>query len=134
VVEILVQGTLFSGATELPVAERDAEEDGAGGHDRGKGPWRKTLAAPIQHRAILPHPNKHWGGAMPGIKWLVLVIFFAIILSLVSAMVHLVHDYKGESKRMVRALTLRIGLSITLFFVLWLTWKLGWIEPHRAGG
>ena len=71
---------------------------------------------------------------MPGIKWLVLVIFFAIILSLVSAMVHLVHDYKGESKRMVRALTLRIGLSITLFFVLWLTWKLGWIEPHRAGG
>jgi len=71
---------------------------------------------------------------MPGIKWLVLVIFFAIILSLVSAMVHLVHDYRGESKRMVRALTLRIGLSITLFFVLWLTWKLGWIEPHRAGG
>ena len=71
---------------------------------------------------------------MPGIKWLVLFIFFAIILSLVSAMVHLVHDYKGESKRMVRALTLRIGLSITLFFVLWLTWKLGWIEPHRVGG
>ena len=71
---------------------------------------------------------------MPGIKWLVLVIFFAIVLSLVSAMVHLVHDYRGESKRMVRALTIRIGLSITLFFVLWLTWKLGWIEPHRAGG
>jgi len=71
---------------------------------------------------------------MPGIKWLVLVIFFAIVLSLVSAMVHLVHDYRGESKRMVRALTIRIGLSITLFFILWLTWKLGWIEPHRAGG
>jgi len=71
---------------------------------------------------------------MPGIKWLVLVIFFAIVLSLVSAMVHLVHDYRGESKRMVRALTIRIGLSITLFFILWLTWKLGWIEPHRARG
>lgn len=71
---------------------------------------------------------------MSGIKWLVLLIFFAIVLSLVSAMVHLVHDYKGETKRMVRALTLRIGLSITLFFVLWMTWKLGWIEPHRVGG
>lgn len=71
---------------------------------------------------------------MSGIKWLVLFIFFAIVLSLVSAMVHLVHDYKGETKRMVRALTLRIGLSITLFFVLWMTWKLGWIEPHRVGG
>jgi hypothetical protein len=70
---------------------------------------------------------------MTGIKWLVLVIFFAIILSLVSAMVHLVHDYKGESKRMVRALTLRIGLSITLFIVLWMTWKLGWMEPHAVG-
>ena len=70
---------------------------------------------------------------MSGIKWLVLVIFFAIILSLVSAMLHLVHDYRGESKRMVRALTWRIGLSITLFFVLWLTWKLGWIEPHKVG-
>lgn len=71
---------------------------------------------------------------MSGIKWLVLLIFFAIVLSLVSAMVHLVHDYKGETKRMVRALTLRIGLSITLFFVLWMTWKLGWIEPHAVGG
>jgi hypothetical protein len=71
---------------------------------------------------------------MSGIKWLVLLIFFAIILSLVSAMVHLVHDYKGESKRMVRALTVRIGLSIMLFIVLWMAWKLGWIEPHTVGG
>jgi hypothetical protein len=29
---------------------------------------------------------------MTGIKWLVLIIFFGIILSLVSAMLHLVHD------------------------------------------
>jgi len=71
---------------------------------------------------------------MTGVKWLVLAIFFAIILSLVSAMLHLVHDYKGESRRMVRALSVRIGLSIALFIVLWLTWKLGWIEPHAVGG
>jgi hypothetical protein len=71
---------------------------------------------------------------MSGVKWLVLVIFFMIVLSLVSAMLHLVHDYKGETRRMVRALTLRIGLSIALFIVLWLTWKMGWIEPHAVGG
>ncbi|MEX0733714.1 MAG: twin transmembrane helix small protein [Steroidobacteraceae bacterium] len=71
---------------------------------------------------------------MTGVKWLVLAIFFAIILSLVSAMLHLVHDYKGESRRMVRALSVRIGLSIALFIVLWLTWKMGWIEPHTVGG
>ncbi len=67
---------------------------------------------------------------MTGVKWLVLAIFFLIILSLVSAMVHLVHDYKGETRRMVRALSFRIGLSILLFIVLWMTWKFGWIEPH----
>ena len=71
---------------------------------------------------------------MTGVKWLVLLIFFAVVLSLVSAMVQLVHDYKGETRRMVRALTVRIGLSILLFIVLWMTWKLGWIEPHAVGG
>jgi Protein of unknown function (DUF2909) len=71
---------------------------------------------------------------MTGVKWLVLLIFFAIVLSLVSAMLHLVHDYKGESRRMVRALSIRIGLSLLLFIVLWLTWKMVWIEPHTVGG
>ena len=71
---------------------------------------------------------------MSGVKWLVLAIFFLIVLSLVSAMVHLVHDYRGETRRMVRALSIRIGLSIALFIVLWMTWKLGWIEPHGVGG
>lgn len=71
---------------------------------------------------------------MSGVKWLVLVIFFMIVLSLVSAMLHLVRDYKGDSRRMVRALALRVGLSIALFIVLWLTWKMGWIEPHAVRG
>jgi len=71
---------------------------------------------------------------MSGIKWLVLVIFFMIVLSLVSAMVQLVRDNRGETRRMVRALTVRIGLSIALFIVLWVTWKMGWIEPHGVGG
>ncbi len=69
---------------------------------------------------------------MSGIKWLVLLIFFGIILSLVSAMLHLVHDYKGESRRMVRALSVRIGLSILLFILLWAGWKMGWVEPHAT--
>jgi len=69
---------------------------------------------------------------MSGIKWLVLLIFFGIVLSLVSAMLHLVHDYKGESRRMVRALSVRIGLSILLFIVLWAGWKMGWMEPHTV--
>jgi hypothetical protein len=71
---------------------------------------------------------------MSGVKWLVLAIFFLIVLSLVSAMVQLVRDNRGETRRMVRALTVRIGLSIALFILLWATWKMGWIEPHAVGG
>ncbi len=70
---------------------------------------------------------------MAGVKWLVLAIFFAIILSLVSAMLSLVRGHT-ESRSMVRALSVRIGLSIFLFILLWATWKLGWIEPHAVGG
>jgi len=69
---------------------------------------------------------------MTGIKWLVLLIFLGIILSLVSAMLHLVHDYKGETRRMVRALSVRIGLSVLLFIVLWASWKMGWVEPNNV--
>ena len=67
---------------------------------------------------------------MTGIKWLVLLIFFGIILSLVSAMVQLVHDNRGETRRMVRALSVRVGLSILLFILLYAGWKMGWIEPQ----
>lgn len=69
---------------------------------------------------------------MAGVKWLVLAIFFAIILSLVSAMLSLVRG-NTASRSMVRALSVRIGLSIFLFILLWATWKLGWIEPHAVG-
>ena len=30
--------------------------------------------------------------------------------------------------------SIRVGLSIMLFIVLWWTWKMGWIEPHSVGG
>ena len=70
---------------------------------------------------------------MSGAKWLVLLIFFAIVLSLVSAMLSLVRGHT-EARNMVRALSIRVGLSIFLFMLLWWTWKLGWIEPHAVGG
>ena len=80
----------------------------------------------------MPKPTKacndHW------IFVVINIIFFAIVLSLVSAMVHLLHDYRGESRRMVRALSIRVGLSILLFIVLWWTWKMGWIEPNTVRG
>ena len=60
----------------------------------------------------------------------VIVVFIGIILSLASALFLLVHDGKGETKAMVRALTVRIGLSVVLFILLFVAWAAGWIEPH----
>jgi H+/gluconate symporter-like permease len=62
-------------------------------------------------------------------RLLILACLLAIVLSLGSALVHLVRD-KGESNKMARALTIRVGLSILLFLLLIAAWLLGWIQPH----
>ena len=63
------------------------------------------------------------------IKFAVLVCLVAIVVSLGSGMFHMMND-KGDSKRMVKALTVRIGLSVALFLLLMLAWKMGYIHPH----
>jgi apolipoprotein N-acyltransferase len=66
---------------------------------------------------------------MPLIKILVLACLIAIVLSLGSSLYYLVND-KGESKKMVKALTIRVALSVVLFILLLLAWSQGMIEPH----
>ena len=65
------------------------------------------------------------------IRYLILAGLLAIVLSLGSALVHLVRG-KGDSKKMARALTIRVGLSILLFVLLLVAWWLGWIQPHGS--
>jgi cytochrome bd-type quinol oxidase subunit 2 len=60
---------------------------------------------------------------------LVAVALVGIVASLGSALFHLMTD-KGQSKKMVRALTLRVGLSVALFIALMVAWALGLIQPH----
>ena len=63
-------------------------------------------------------------------RLLILACLLAIVLSLGSALVHLVR-HKGESsQKMARALTIRVGLSVLLFALLMVAWWLGWIQPH----
>ena len=58
---------------------------------------------------------------------IVVLTFLAFILvSLFSGLYFLMKDPKG-SPRMVRALTIRVALSIALFALLLLAFKLGWI-------
>jgi apolipoprotein N-acyltransferase len=66
------------------------------------------------------------------IKILIVACLLAIIVSLGSGLFHLVND-KGDSKKMVRALTVRIALSVALFILLFIAWSQGLIQPHGPG-
>jgi hypothetical protein len=63
------------------------------------------------------------------IKILIVACLIGIVVSLGSGLFHLVND-KGESKKMVRALTIRIALSVALFILLFIAWSQGLIQPH----
>lgn len=63
------------------------------------------------------------------VKLLILLMLIGIVGSLGSALFYLMRDH-GGSDRTVRALTVRIGLSIGLFGMLFLLRWLGFIEPH----
>ncbi len=66
---------------------------------------------------------------MEPIKILIIVILFGIVGSLGSALFHL-SSGKGDSKKMARALTIRVGLSLVLFILLIVAWYNGLITPH----
>ena len=62
-------------------------------------------------------------------KLVVVAIFVGVLASLVSGLLFLVKD-KGRTERTVRALSIRVGISIGLLCVLVLLWALGLIQPH----
>ena len=63
------------------------------------------------------------------LKFLIIVLFLAILASLARGFFGLMKD-KGDSKRVVNALTWRIALSILLFVLLFVAWAGGLIQPH----
>ena len=38
-------------------------------------------------------------------------------------------DVQAADKRMARALAVRVGLSVMIFLLILLAWKMGWISP-----
>jgi hypothetical protein len=59
----------------------------------------------------------------------IIAVLVAIIASLGSALFQLSRG-TGDSQKMLRALTWRIGLSVALFLLLLLAWRMGLIRPH----
>jgi uncharacterized BrkB/YihY/UPF0761 family membrane protein len=69
---------------------------------------------------------------VPLIKLLVILMLIAIVVSLGSALFHLSRG-TGDSKKMLRALTWRISLSVLLFVLLMLAYSRGLLTPHQVG-
>lgn len=63
-------------------------------------------------------------------KFLIVLVLLGIVASLGSALFHLVKDREADSNKMVRALTVRVGLSVALFILLLVAWHFGLIRPH----
>lgn len=62
-------------------------------------------------------------------KIIVVLLILCILAALGSAMLTLVRR-KGPPDKLVKALTVRVALSVTLFLLLMAAYKLGYIQPH----
>lgn len=65
-------------------------------------------------------------------KIIIVALLLIVIFSLGSAMIHLVKG-NGQSDKVVKALTWRIGLSVFIFILLLLGQAMGLITPHGLG-
>jgi len=65
--------------------------------------------------------------------WIIVVGLVAVLAALASAGIFMLRRpgaSKAETdKRMARALAVRVGLSVALFLIILVAWKLGWISP-----
>jgi hypothetical protein len=62
-------------------------------------------------------------------RYVVIAVFVAIVVSLFSALFFVYQD-RGGSKRALKALALRVGLSVGLFAFLMLGYYLGWFRER----
>lgn len=72
---------------------------------------------------------------MQSIIWLLVLLCLAgILVSLGSGLFHLSRGRDEEdSRKLARALTVRISLSLALFVLLLVAWHFGLIAPHPFG-
>jgi len=66
-------------------------------------------------------------------RWLVILCLIVIVASMASALVFLFRDGGRGSTRMLRALTIRVAISVGLFIFLMTAYKLGWIGAQGIG-
>lgn len=62
-------------------------------------------------------------------KLIVILVLIAILASLGSGLYFMMKD-DGKSDRLVKALTWRIALSVSLFIFLMVGYYVGWFQPN----
>ena len=68
---------------------------------------------------------------MQALVWLLILASLAgIVASLGFGLFHLSRGGADDSRKLARALTIRITVSLVLFALLMLAWHLGLISPH----
>ena len=68
------------------------------------------------------------------IKIIFIILFIIILISLGSALFHLVtRKDQDQSKKTAKALTVRIGLSLFLFIMLFIAYATGLVKPEGIG-
>jgi hypothetical protein len=65
-------------------------------------------------------------------KLLVIALLISTLYALGSALFSLLRGNDGDSERMVKALTWRIGLSLGIFILLMIGYATGLITPHMT--
>ncbi len=63
-------------------------------------------------------------------RYVVIALLLLIVASLGSAVVFMMRDRSG-STRMVKALAIRVGLSVVLFVLLTIGYYFGWWTPGQ---
>ncbi len=135
-IELLLDEHFVLRAVQLPVSQPEK-------HGRKRPKQRGQTPVGLElHRASRQASRRRRGQAMPDVKFsgskpllskiIIIVFLLAILYTLASSFFFLVKD-KGEGKRTVRRLTWRIGLSLFLFLMLYVFFRLGWIEPTSRG-
>lgn len=65
-------------------------------------------------------------------KPIIVAVLLFIVASLGTAFYYLVRD-PATSTRVVKTLLLRVGLSLGLMLLLFISIQLGWVTPHGFG-
>jgi ABC-type nitrate/sulfonate/bicarbonate transport system substrate-binding protein len=63
------------------------------------------------------------------VKALIVIALLAVVVSLGQALFAMASGPQN-SGRVLKALTVRISISVALFIALMVAWRFGWIEPH----